>query len=68
MTRKDYELIAQAIHTAFNKPWLKPGDPVVSAHIESARVSVVGDVSRALKADNHRFDPARFTAACAEKA
>jgi hypothetical protein len=68
MTRKDYELIAQAIQTAFNKPWLKPGAPVVSAHIESARISVVSEVSQVLKEDNPRFDPARFTAACAEKA
>ena len=68
MTRKDYELIAQAIQTAFGQPWLKSGAPFVAAHLESARRSVIGELSQTLKEDNPRFDVARFAAACADQA
>ena len=66
MTRKDYQLIADAIQAAFRTPWLR-STPHADAHIECARRAVVSEISEALYRENPRFDRARFAAACADQ-
>lgn len=64
MTRKDYELIANAIRAVH--PWSKPGftvklcaDPVKETVDEIALA-----MADALANDNPRFDRAKFLSAC----
>jgi hypothetical protein len=58
MTRKDYDLIAQEIRKCLPEDRL-PRD---------GKRRLVSSLAHKLKADNPRFDAARFTAACAEQA
>ena len=53
MTRKDYELIAAAIRRVGTQP----------EHYESADY-IICELIDAFKADNPRFDMARFVKAC----
>ena len=59
MTRKDYKLIAQALHQS------KPAD----AHTEQRQrqwQETRNAICQALAADNPRFDPVKFLSACNE--
>lgn len=58
MTRKDYERIASAIKNA--------GPP--AEHYDDVRLCIARAIAKELKADNGRFDEARFLAACGVEA
>ena len=57
MTRKDYQLIADALNA--NKPH------ELATEIEKSRwAGILYDLGQALKSDNPRFDYGRFREAC----
>lgn len=57
MTRKDYQLIAQAINAPFVSDSLDMSD-------YAERERIANRLADSLKADNPRFDRARFLKAC----
>jgi hypothetical protein len=63
MSRKDYELIAEAFATARRNFAGLPMSASLRAYQEQQRVCVAS-VCAALKLDNPRFDQARFMDAC----
>jgi len=69
MTRKDYELIAEAIKDVglfYGDVELDPhGGPVEEYHTpEAVLFSLAMELARELAAENPRFDQERFMAAC----
>lgn len=58
MTRKDYELLAGAIGSAFDDIEAKGYD------LDLIGTAIVSRISSALALDNPRFDEKRFTRAC----
>lgn len=60
MTRKDYIIIAQAIRNATPVAMIAEELPL----LRQAHANTAIKIANALKADNHRFDVARFMEAC----
>lgn len=58
MTRKDYEQLAEAIAAAMRQ--VRALETTQTGSAETGAAIVVQEITRALAADNPRFDAARF--------
>ena len=64
MTKKDYELIAGAIHRSGMALSGLEGNRMKKESMERMRSLIATDLSSSLAHDNPRFDPTRFLEAC----
>lgn len=63
MTRKDYELIAAAVHRSLMASTISGSTAVKAAKTEAIRLVAI-DLAASLATTNDRFDRARFLKAC----